>query len=114
MVFFFKNEKLEKSINSSFIALIPKTEFPNDISNFRLICLVGSLYKILVGVLFGRIHEVIGCVVSDTQCAFIKGRQIFNGILVANEIIHLIKKNSNIEGNLILKFDFSKAYDCVR
>ncbi|KAK5837222.1 hypothetical protein PVK06_013032 [Gossypium arboreum] len=113
MIEFFRTGKLKKSINSSFIALIPKTEHPNDISDFRSICLVGSLNKIVAKVLSRRIREVIGDIVSDTQCAFIKERQIFDGILIANEIIHSIKKNSELRGSLIFKLDFSKAYDCV-
>ncbi|KAK5786931.1 hypothetical protein PVK06_041581 [Gossypium arboreum] len=56
---------------------------------------------------------VISDLVSETQCAFIKGRQIFDGILIANEVIHSMKKMKGDEGNLIFKLDFSKAYDCV-
>lgn len=50
------------------------------------------LYKVIAKVLSLRLKEVIGLMVSDTQCAFIKGRQIFDGILIANEIIHSVKR----------------------
>lgn len=76
--------------------------------------LVGSLYKIVVKILSRRLSEVMDEVVSDTQCTFVRGRQIFYGILVANEVIHSIKKKSYENINLIMKLDFSKAYDCVR
>lgn len=33
---------------------------------------------------------------------------------MAKEIIHLIKKRSTVDNILILKLDFSKAYDCIR
>lgn len=33
---------------------------------------------------------------------------------MANEVIHTIRKRESGESNLILKLDFSKAYDCVR
>lgn len=46
------------------------------------------LYKIVAKVLARRVCVVIGEVVSDSQCAFIRGRQIFDGILIANELIH--------------------------
>lgn len=111
---FYISKKLGKSINSSFITLILKVENPNEISDFRPICLVSSLYKILSKVLSRRLTEVVSEVVSDTQCAFIRGRQIFDGILIANEIIHSIKKEEGREGKLIFKLDFSKAYDCFR
>ncbi|XP_040947382.1 uncharacterized protein [Gossypium hirsutum] len=57
---FFISGKLEKSINSSFITLIPKVENPNEILDFRPICLVSSLYKIVSKVLSRRIREVVG------------------------------------------------------
>ncbi|TYI88181.1 hypothetical protein E1A91_D04G189500v1, partial [Gossypium mustelinum] len=60
---FFISGKLEKSINSSFITLIPKVENPNEILDFRPICLVSSLYKIVSKVLSRRIREVVGEVV---------------------------------------------------
>ncbi|KAK5784830.1 hypothetical protein PVK06_039369 [Gossypium arboreum] len=91
MVKFFNSGKLEKSINSSFIVLIPKNDNPQDISEFRPICLVSSLFKIVAKVLARRVRAVIGEVVSDSQCTFIRGRQIFYGILIANELIHSIR-----------------------
>ncbi|KAK8327880.1 hypothetical protein V6Z11_A11G212100 [Gossypium hirsutum] len=66
MVKFFNSGKLEKSINSSFIALIPKNDNPQDISEFRPICLVSSLYKIVAKVLARRVRVVIVEVVSDS------------------------------------------------
>jgi len=54
---------------------------------------------------------VIGSVVSDTQLAFIKDRQILNGILAANKVVDEAKK---CKKELILfKVDFEKAYDSI-
>ncbi|KAE8696464.1 hypothetical protein F3Y22_tig00110670pilonHSYRG00065 [Hibiscus syriacus] len=69
--------------------------------------------KLRTKVLAGRLKRVIGKVISETQCAFLAGRQIFDGILVANEVIHSLYKESDARGGLILKLDFAKAYDCV-
>ncbi|PNX67917.1 cysteine-rich receptor-like protein kinase, partial [Trifolium pratense] len=41
---FHRNGRLTKGINSTFIALIPKTDSPQRLSDFRPISLVGSLY----------------------------------------------------------------------
>lgn len=57
--------------------------------------------KIIAEVLSRRLKEIIGSLVSDTQCAFIKGRQIFDGILIANELLHSIKKKKGSKGGLI-------------
>jgi hypothetical protein len=48
---------------------------------------VDNLYKILTKLLANRPRMVTGSVISDTQSAFIKGRQILDGILVANEVV---------------------------
>lgn len=107
---FHQTGKLEKSINSSFIALIPKVENPTNISEFRSISLVSSLYKIVAKVLSRRIKKVIGLLVSDTQCAFIEGQQIFDGILIANELIHSIRSKGRKRGNLIFNVLFGRSF----
>jgi len=84
---FHRNGRLTKGINSTFIALIPKVDSPQRLNDFRPISLVGSLYKILAKVLANILRMVIGSVISDSQSAFIKGRQILDGIWVANEIV---------------------------
>jgi hypothetical protein len=84
---FHRNSKLTKGLNSTFIALIPKVDSPQRLNDFRPISLVGSLYKILAKVLANRLRMVIGSVISETQSAFVKDRQILDGILIANEVV---------------------------
>ena len=73
-------------------------------NDYRPIFLVGSLYKVLAKLLANRLRSVIGSVISDSQSAFVKGGQILDGILVANEIVDEAKKlNKNL---LLFKVDF--------
>jgi len=84
---------------------------PQRVADFRPISLVSSVYKILSKVLANRLRMVIGNVVSDSQSAFIKGRQILDGILIANELVDDAKvKKKDL---LMFKVDFEKAYDSV-
>ena len=53
------NGKFEKSLNVTFIALVPKKNGVSNIRDFRLISLVGSVYKILAKVLANRLKEVL-------------------------------------------------------
>ena len=108
---FHRNGRLSKGINSTFIALIPKVDSPQRLNDLRPISLVGSLYKILAKVLANRLRAVIPSVISDSQYAFIKGRQILDGILVANEIVDEASRHK--KELLLFKVDFQKPYDSI-
>ena len=49
--------------------------------------------------------------ISPTQTAFVKGRQISDGIYITSEIYHSLKSAKS--KGLILKIDFAKAFDCI-
>ncbi|GAU26327.1 hypothetical protein TSUD_56250 [Trifolium subterraneum] len=100
-----------KGLNSTFIALIPKVDSPQKVADFRPIALVNSVYKILAKVLANRLRRVIGNVVAHSQSAFVKDRQILDGILIANEVVDDAKRNR--KDLLMFKVDFEKAYDSV-
>jgi hypothetical protein len=53
----------------------------------------------------------MGKVVSETQSAFVKDRQILDGILIANEAVDEARKMK--KEMLLFKVDFEKAYDSV-
>jgi len=108
---FHRNGRLTRGINNTFIALIPKVDSPQRLNEFRPISLVGCLYKILSKVLSNRLRMVIGKVISDTQSAFVKDRQILDGILIANEVVDEARKTK--KELLLFKVDFVKAYDSV-
>jgi len=108
---FHRNGKLTKGVNSTFTALISKVDNPQRLNDFRSISLVGSMYKVLVKVLANRLRAVIGFVISDSQSAFVPGKQILDGILIANEVIDEAKRLK--KELLLLKIDFEKAYYSV-
>jgi len=108
---FHHNGKLTKGINSTFIALIPKVASPQRMNDYRPISLVGCMYKVLAKVLANRLRAVIASVVPDSQSAFVKGKQILDCILIANEAVdEACRFNKEL---LLFKVDFEKAYDSV-
>ena len=57
--------EFEKSLNATFIALIPKKDAAVEIKDFRPISLVGGGgYKILAKVLASRLRLVLGEIIS--------------------------------------------------
>lgn len=61
---FFVRGKFERSLNATFLALIPKKGGVKDLRDFKSISLVGGLYKLLVEVLTNRLNKVMGKMVS--------------------------------------------------
>ncbi|GKD61379.1 RNA-directed DNA polymerase, eukaryota, reverse transcriptase zinc-binding domain protein, partial [Tanacetum coccineum] len=104
-------KSLARGCNASFITLIPKKADPLELSDYRPISLIGSMYKILSKVLAARLSRVIHKLISPNQTAFLKGRQILDGCLIANEIINFAK--SEKINMLLFKVDFEKAFDSV-
>jgi hypothetical protein len=100
-----------KSINSTFIALIPKVHGAREIKDFRPISLVGGIYKIIAKVLANRMRRVMDRVILKPQYAFVKGRQILDSVLIANECLDSQIKCG--EPGVLCKLDMEKAYDHV-
>ena len=104
---FYENGKFVKSLNATFMVLIPKKAGAEALGDFRPISLVGSLYKWLAKVLANRLKKVV----SKAQGAFVEGRQILYAVLIVNEAIDSVLKNN--ESGILCKLDLEKAYDKV-
>ncbi|GJQ89092.1 RNA-directed DNA polymerase, eukaryota [Tanacetum coccineum] len=109
---FFEHCMFARGCNSSFIALIPKTQDPKFVSDFRPISLIGSLYKVVTKILANRLSLVISDLISDVQTAFLPNRQILDGPFIINELLSWCKHKK--QQAMVFKVDFAKAYDSVR
>lgn len=76
--------KLNKSITSSFITLMPKHKNPQGLEEFRSICLI-----------------------SPCQTTFVPSRNMLDGVLVTREILDLITRSN--KSCMMFKIDFEKA-----
>lgn len=68
----------KKSLNATFIALIPKRTGALELKDFTPISLVGSVYKNISKILIKLLKKVISKLVDKYLLAFIKGRQIMD------------------------------------
>lgn len=57
---FHRTRQFERSLNATFIMLIPKKGRAEDIRDFQPISLLDSVYKLLAKVLANRLREVLG------------------------------------------------------
>jgi hypothetical protein len=108
---FHEHCQFERSLNATFVALIPKKHGADEIKDFRPISLVGGMYKIIAKLLANRLSFVLGKIISSSQNAFVKGRQILDSVLVANQCLGSRLK-ADIPG-VLCKLDLEKAYDHV-
>lgn len=98
-------------LNYGVITLLPKISDACKIQQFRPICLLNCLYKLVTKVLSIRLDSVMHKLISIHQNAFIGGRYIVDGILSLHEIMHEVKRQNTT--GIFLKLDFEKAYDKV-
>jgi hypothetical protein len=108
---FHGNACLTKGLGSYFLTLVPKVLSPQHLGDFRPISLIGCLYKMVAKVLANRLAKVVGELIPDTQSAFLKGRQLVEGVVVVNEVVDFARKAG--KECLIFKVYFKKAYDSV-
>jgi hypothetical protein len=102
---------VNRSINSTFLALIPKVNGSTSFGDFRPIALCNLCYKIITKIIANRIRPILSRIISEEQFGFLKGRQIIDAIGTTQECIHNIREKK-LQA-MILKIDLKKAYDCI-
>jgi hypothetical protein len=103
--------KIIKSLNSTFLVLIPKENNPVSFNDYRPISLCNLIYKVVSKVISNRLKPFLERSLSAEQLGFLKGRRIQDAIGVAHECIHSIKQK-NLKA-LIMKIDLKKAFDSI-
>jgi hypothetical protein len=99
-------------LNSANIALLPKKEGAEDISDYRPISLIHAIAKIIAKVLALRLSPLMNDLVSNAQSAFIKKRSIHDNFLYVRNLAKRFHKNKTPA--LLFKLDIRKAFDSVR
>lgn len=111
---FFVTGELDDSLNQTNICLIPKTDRPSLMTEFRPISLCNVGYKIISKILSSRLKHILPELISETQSAFVAQRLITDNILIAQEMFHALRTNPSCKGKFVaVKTDMSKAFDRV-
>ena len=105
---------IPESLNTTYIALIPKIKDPKKVADFRPISLCNVIYKFIAKVVANRLKKFLIQTIPNSQSAFLSGHLISDNILVAFENFHYLKRKTTSKlGYMALKLDISKAYDQV-
>lgn len=108
---FFDDHSFPKGISSSFVSLIPKVKIPKEVKDFRPISLINCSLKLLTKALTNRMRSVLNSIISQSQSAYVPGRQISDSIFITNVVVHGL--NVGLMHGLIIKLDFEKAVDSI-
>lgn len=81
-----KEHKLDvERLNYGVITLIPKIKEANKIQQYRSIYLLNVIFKIFTKVLMLRLENVLERIINRSQTAFLKGRNIMDGVMALHE-----------------------------
>ena len=87
---------------------------PKEVTQFRPISLCNVTYKIITKIMVNRLKPLMNYLISPFQNVFIQGRNISNNILLAHEIMDIVrKKKFKKKGYGALKVDMCKTCDRV-
>ena len=105
---FYQTVRFVRSLNTSFLVMIPKKGGVEDFKDFRPISLVGSFYKLLAKVLANRLKGVMCKLMNKAHNAFVGGIQILDVSLITNKVIDSMKRKE-LSVNWILRKPMIKS-----
>ncbi|XP_074290429.1 uncharacterized protein LOC141617147 [Silene latifolia] len=107
---FFKSGHMPKQANSTLISLILKKLVDASVLDYRPISCCTVFYKTISKILTSRLQKVIPTIVGEDQTAFIKGRSIFENIMLSQSLVKGYTRK-NISPRCLIKVDIRKAFD---
>jgi hypothetical protein len=108
---FYRGELKLQGINRSFMILLRKKENNNEPTNYRPISLLNCTVKWITKILATRLQDKIKLLVDADQSGFVKTRCIADNFMYAMDLVQTCRKRK--KKAMILKLDFSKAFDTV-
>lgn len=64
-------------------------------------------------VIANRLKPLLEKLISDTQNSFLPGRQTVGNIILAQEVIHTMRRKKGKQGQVTTKIDLKKVYEKI-
>ena len=107
----FNSNHIPVEINRTLLVLIPKVDYPTSLKMFRPISLCTVPYKTVTKIIANRLHDFLPDLIGPQQTSFVPGWHITDNFVIAQEVIHTMKKNVGGKRMMAVKVDLEKAYD---
>jgi hypothetical protein len=92
------------SLNFDVITLLPKTQEANKIQQYRPIYLLNMSFTIFMKVATIQVNSVADNIISPSQTAFMRGRNILERVVILHETVHELHHKNQKWGNLQNRF----------
>lgn len=93
---FFADNTLPKDITHTNLSFKPEKDNVQTFSDVRSISLNNFINKILSRIIHDRLKNILPNLISSNQSRFIKGRNIIENVLLAQELVTYIIKRGNM------------------
>ncbi|XP_074299622.1 uncharacterized protein LOC141630762 [Silene latifolia] len=110
---FFRSGRMAKQANSTLISLIPKKATATSVLDYRPISCCTVFYKTVSKILSNRIQPLLPYLIGEEQAAFVKGRNIFENIMLSQSLIKGYARKA-LSPRCLIKVDIKKAFDSIQ
>lgn len=109
----FNRAKIPHKVNTTLLVLIPKVDHPTSLKMFRPISLCSVAYKTVTKIIANCLKVLLPDLIGPHQTRFVPSRHIIDNIIIAQEMIHSMRRKNGNKGFMAIKVDLEKAYDCL-
>ena len=93
----FNSNHIPAEINRTLLVLIYKVDHPTILKIFRPISLCTVSYKTVTKIIANRLQAFLPDLIGPQQASFVPGRHIIENIIIAQEVIHTMKKKWGVK-----------------